>query len=230
MGRGTPAKHAPYFEVLEALQHTSACALCDLEVRAQQRYFDSLLYENVNDPGVRRELARSRGYCTRHAHALVSFQDTLGTAILYRDQVELFLAFLAGYTGAPCRRRWSRGKPQKEWVTGLRCPACRRQEELRRTSISIVLTWLHDSELGSAFARAPGPCTPHLLALLDECVEGETRRFLVETQRAKLARLANELDEFRRKSGYGGRHEAFGPERDAWVRAVVLMVGNREVF
>jgi hypothetical protein len=56
--------------------------MCELEAAATRRYLDSLLYESVNDPGVRENLIRSQGYCLRHAHLLLGFKDGLGTAIL----------------------------------------------------------------------------------------------------------------------------------------------------
>ena len=37
------------------------------------------------------------------------------------------------------------------------------------------------------------------------------------------------MDEFRRKSSDAGQGEPFGPERDAWLRAVWLMVGDENV-
>ena len=63
----TPEKHLLYFTVLEAFQKAKGCALCELEAEATRRYLDSLLYESVNDPGVRENLVRAKGYCRRHA-------------------------------------------------------------------------------------------------------------------------------------------------------------------
>jgi hypothetical protein len=77
-----PEEHLPYFTVLEAFQKAKGRAMCELEADAARRYLDSLLYESVNDPGVRENLIRSKGYCLRHAHLLLGFKDGLGTAIL----------------------------------------------------------------------------------------------------------------------------------------------------
>ena len=230
MGRTTVVRHTPFFEVLEALKRTTGCALCDLETEAQRHYFDNLLYENVNDPGVRAELRRCRGYCPRHAHLLLGCQDAVGVAILYREQVELLLEFLAKGEAAQPRSRWRRRVARAPWRGGVPCPACTRQEEVRRTCVSTLVTWVGDAELRQAYVAAPGPCAPHLLALLDASRDELLRRFLVETQRAKLVALARDLDEFRRKDGEEGRGEPFGAERDAWRRAVALMTGRAGVF
>jgi hypothetical protein len=215
MGRAAPVKHGPYFDVLEALRGTAGCALCDLELRAQHRYFDALLYENVNDPGVRGDLARSHGYCARHAHALVGFQDASGIAILYQDQVELFGAFLCATVPARRQRRRRHGL---------------RERDVRRNTVSTVITWLHDPDFAAAFVSASGPCAPHVVELVDAAPDDATEHLLIETHRAKLQGLAEELREFRRKSGVEGQQESFGRERDAWKRAVALMVGSHGVF
>jgi hypothetical protein len=61
----------PYFDVIEALTKTTGCALCALETKSLKRYFDALLYEIVNDPKVRNELAQSKGYCRQQADMLL---------------------------------------------------------------------------------------------------------------------------------------------------------------
>jgi len=70
-------KHLPYFIVLEAFQASKGCALCNLETEGMRHYLDSILYESVNDTKVRAELKRSHGYCHRHAHQLITFDNAL---------------------------------------------------------------------------------------------------------------------------------------------------------
>ncbi len=65
--------------------------MCHLEVDAIFAYFDSILYESVNDPKLRANLIRSKGYCHRHAHFLPGMRDSLGIAIIYQDQLQLLL-------------------------------------------------------------------------------------------------------------------------------------------
>jgi hypothetical protein len=223
-----PQKHMGYFDVLEAFQKARVCALCELEDRDIRRYLDNLLYENVNDVGVRGDLARSRGYCRRHAHMLLGFADGLGTAILYRDQVMLLLDFLKGQRGLPAKL-YRRNLP-KAWNHDAACPACAIQAQGRQGYMSTLLEWLEEPEMQAAFDASPGLCVPHMLLVLHQ-VRGEARRdHLLKVQQSKFEILAHELAEFTRKQDYRFRDEPAGAEKDSWQRAVCMMVGMKDVF
>ncbi len=84
------AKHTAYFDMVDSFRKALGCALCEMEVRATRAYLENVLYECVNDHGVRRDLVQAKGYCRRHAHLLLAFGDGLGTAILYRFSGEGF--------------------------------------------------------------------------------------------------------------------------------------------
>lgn len=227
MGR-KPEKHMPYYHVLDALKKAPGCPICHLEHEGVRRYLDSLLYESVNDPDVRAGLARSKGYCGRHAHLLLSLGNGLGTAILYRDQVKLFQDFLAGM--AQGARLFRRRKAADQWDKHTLCPACRVQMQERDISVSVLVAWLGEEEMRLALEASPGLCVPHFLLVLDAAKAEEIRRFLIAVERKKLTGILRELDEFCRKHDYRFSSEGFGKEGDSWVRALRLMVGRDGVF
>jgi hypothetical protein len=76
-------KHFPYFRILEALREPG-CALCRLGGLAADRFLEALLYEYVNDAGMRKMLVAAHGFCPNHSNALVARHDALGTSILYK--------------------------------------------------------------------------------------------------------------------------------------------------
>lgn len=228
MTRRQPTKHIAYYELLEAVRNSDGCPLCKVEATNTERYFESLLHENVNDPGVREDLVRSRGYCHRHAHYLLTRGNALGTAILYQDQVRLSLRLLDSFETVPpaialkgTRARKSQSRP---------CPACRAQTECRKRYASTLIEWIHDHELTSALQAGHGFCIPHFLELLDMPMSARTRAFLIRLQREKMTSLLRELEEFHRKCDYRFRDEGFGSESDSWLRAVRMMVGEKDMF
>jgi len=223
-----PQKHMGYFDVLEAFQKARVCALCELEDRDMRRYLDNLLYENVNDVGVRGDLARSRGYCRRHAHMLLECADGLGTAILYRDQVMLLLDFMKSQRGLPAKV-YRKNLP-KAWTHDAACPACINQAKARQGYISTFLEWLDDPAMRATFEASPGLCVPHLLLVLHQARDAAERDHLLKTHALKFAALAQELAEFARKQDYRFRDEPAGKEKDSWQRAIRMMVGMKDVF
>jgi len=220
-------KHLAYHRLLEALGTARSCPLCELEAHDVHRYLEGLLYESVNDVAVRAELVRSRGYCARHAHQLAAFADGLGTAILYGDQVRVFLEFLGG-SGELLGGR--RRLAQSTWNDPARCPACAFQWECRKGYVATLLAWLTDEPLRAALAQSPGLCAPHLLAALREVREIDHRRDLIALHREKYSALAADLAEFVRKTDHRYRDEPVGREADSWRRAVNMMAGHPDLF
>lgn len=221
-------KHMPCFSVLEALTKAPECALCALEAESLKRYFETLLYEMVNDPKVRRELARSKGYCHRHAHMLLDCRSGLGTGILYQDQVRAFIEYLTAFSSTRLRR--GPVKTAREWNAHDGCPACRVQMQSRERSVSVFLERITEPEMCGAFERSTGFCVPHFFIVAESAKAAEVRAYITRVQRGKYAELARDLAEFERKNDYRFTHEAMGKEGDSWSRAVKMLAGGRELF
>jgi len=226
--RQIPKKHMCYFNVLESFQKATVCALCELESRSVRRYLENLLYEHVNDVGVRGDLVGSRGYCHRHAHLLLECADGLGTAILYEDQAKLFLEFLNGLRGLSCNEL--RKAVSETWNRDALCPACMIRAQSRDRYLGTLLDWLDDLPMQEAIADSPGLCVPHLLRALRTCHDAKCREYLIATHVAKFTDLLNDLHEFMRKHDYRLSKGGFGKEADSWRRVVTMLVGMKDVF
>lgn len=215
-------KHIAYHELLDAVRGSKGCPLCGLEARSVHRYLDSLLYESVNDPGVRADLAQSRGFCKRHAQRLAALRNALGAAILYDEQARLFLEFIGTLPDTPDKR----AKRPEEWPRAGRCPACRTEAECGGRYASILASGLEEEEMRSAYSSCPGLCASHFIRVLGETRNTDTYRFLLSHERARVDTLLHELREFQRKHDYRFHHEHFGGEGDSWLRAIRLMAGE----
>jgi hypothetical protein len=151
-----------------------------------------------------------------------------GIAILYQDQLRLFLRHLdciaTGMLSAKRRATHARQRRLEE------CPACRTQNECRKRYCSTLVEWLHDQEMRSAFEAAHGLCVPHFLVLLDMAMDTKAEAFLIEMQRVRMNSLLQELEEFCRKHDYRFSGEGFGSESDSWSRAIRMMVGEDDAF
>jgi len=227
MRRPRLTKHISYYELIDALRNADRCPLCDIEENSVKRYFESLLHENVNDPGVRDALATSHGYCPRHAHYLRNHGNGLGIAILYQDQIALFLQSLEGSEAIASKVA---RKGASFWHRSESCPACRVQNECRSHYCNTLVRWLQDEEMRSALNGSSGFCVPHFLKLLDMPMDADTRAILIEKERAHMSLLLGELREFQRKHDYRFRDEGFGSESNSWSRVIKMMVGEEGLF
>lgn len=218
-----------YYEVLDVLESTQGCSMCAFESKRSRRYFQSLLHEFVNDPHIRSNLIRSKGYCRAHAHLLSEFRDGLGTAILYHDQVKMFLDFLREI-GLHTSRRL-RARAISRWRDRDTCPACEHQSRHRSHFVATLIAGLSEPDPGilEAWEKCPGLCVPHFLIVLDEDRGGLASDRLVAHQRERFAELLDELDEFCRKQDFRFRDEPYGKEKDSWLRAVEMITGANDV-
>jgi hypothetical protein len=216
-------KHSTYYTVLDALKTAQECPLCFLEVDAMHAYLDAILYEAVNDPKVRAELIRSKGYCHRHAHYLTEMRDSFGIAIIYQDQLQLFKELLTqkALIGLDLT-----GGQDKHPV----CPACRNQLETRRRYLTILAEGLELPEIKAIYESAPGFCIPHLTMLLAMIKEPVIYNYVSEIETRNLTGLWQEMQEFIRKHDYRYTDESYGEERDSWHRAIQKLTGNKIVF
>jgi len=220
-------KHLAFYEMRDELKKAKHCAFCTLERKRMHQYFDGLLYEKVNDPGIRRSLVRSAGFCPRHAHMLAGFGDSLGTAILYQDQIRLRMKTMEKM-GSPLRKSRkpspSAAKKQED------CPACRIEGQMRMGHAHSLLQGLTDPEMVDAFETSAGLCFPHFTFAVNEAEDPGVRSVLIRVQKEKMERLSAQLKEFMDKHDYRRISEGFAEEKDSWLRAVELVSGLKNVF
>ena len=230
--------HDPiYHSLVESLQKPG-CAICTVTKYKVHGYLDALLYENVNDSGTRAMLRGAHGFCHRHAWEAAGLRDAFGLAILYRDVItatgkDLTRAQdrLSGATsGLLGREPAPTGQATVRRLTPRRpCPACTVETDVADTSLQILVQHLDDSEMGQAFAASQGLCLPHLRRALTLAKDSNVVETLLSKQARVFEGLAGELSEFIRKHDYRFSKEGFGAERDAWMRAIAILVGAADV-
>jgi hypothetical protein len=79
-----PAKHIAYFAMLETCK-SGECPVCTLITAGIEQYFETLLYENVNDSGVRMRFRPNFGFCNEHTYQFTAYNDGLTIALTHRD-------------------------------------------------------------------------------------------------------------------------------------------------
>lgn len=235
-------KHAIYYEVRDALAGTG-CPICRLASRAIERFLDHLLYENVNDPGIRHDIRQARGFCNLHAWQLRDHRSALGIAIIHRDVIETLMARVE--TASYQRNSWLRGlnrvrstfgeTPASEATAALvadldpqkPCPACRLRDNMEVIYVRNLLAHVDDPEISSALSHSGGLCLLHFRQALRLIPDEDTFERLIEIQLQAWKRLRDELSELIRKHDYRFRDEGFGVEGDSWIRAIAQISGTR---
>jgi len=226
--RRWPEKHIPYFVVLEGVTSSQGCFFCSLEQSVVEKYFEELLYEHVNDPGIRKALRASAVYCSKHAQQLLRRGDSFGTSILYADQMRGFLEVFDGLTKASMK---SRAKAARIWIEHDGCPACAAQKDARQRYIEVFIEWFHEEEMQNSFRDSNGlVCLSHFLAVLGAFTDRHQADLFREITKTKCMELLTQMQEFQRKANWMHCREEVGKERDSWIRAVEFFAGGKGVF
>lgn len=215
--------------------------MCRLRFNCADRYLENLLWEYVNDPGVRGSIRRARGFCHEHAWILAGKGSALGVAIIADDVFQGLLRMLesASREAIPSwtiRRLWRSLIPRRaaSIASALAarlspqsaCPACAQAGIAEQAGIGTLLESLAgEGTLMADYERSEGLCLPHFRQALSEVRDGQALAVLVRLQRAIWDRLARQLRESIRKSDYRFQGEPWGGEAGAWRRALAALSG-----
>ena len=132
----------------------------------------------------------------------------LGVTIIYDDLLRVALEQIS-----------SNGTIQKNKT---RCPACENRDEMTGRVLSELSKYITDAPILAAFRGSQGLCFGHLRQVLEHIRSSEKRNALLTIQCDIMQVLRGELAEFIRKNDYRFAGEEFGPEKDAWKRAVKM--------
>jgi len=208
------------------------CPACRGAGRAAWRYVHAVLWELVNDPGVRQRLRAAHGFCREHAMMAVDVAEAqaagLGMALLCEDFLRHVRdeAVRVGGDGGRGKRRWRGGADTDLLRPHQRCRACQSAGAVVASYLGLLASHGPDTPIGRT-ARREGRwlCLPHLEEGLRVIPAGEERGRLVEIYLRGEAEVRRDLAEEIRKHDYRYAGEPRGREVGAWRRAVHLMVG-----
>ncbi len=139
-------KHLTYFKLEKALAHPG-CPICHLVQTSIESYFDSFLYEKVNDVGLRARLNADNGVCNRHLYQLLGHHDGLAISLMYRPLLERVVAAVLDRSEVPGNKG--------------ACFVCESETETEERYASVMAEYLDDAEFKSSFAGSRGLCVPH---------------------------------------------------------------------
>ena len=234
--QSSDTKHLSYHALVEALDG-EGCPFCALITTALERYFCTVLYEQVNDIDLRANLRASQGFCAAHGEMLRQARSPLGSAIIHRDIVNTLVRILEEERSPEnVPRSWLRGlvdprRPARDLALGEAepCPACLRVRERElHYADTLLLNW-GDERIRQKFGSSAGLCLSHLRLTLARSRDSGQFEALRDAHLAKWRDLIGELDEFIRKNDYRFAGEEIGAEGTSWSRAIDLVSGAWQV-
>jgi len=227
-------KHTAYFNLVDAFKE-EGCPICYLIKKSAHQSMDSFLYESVNDPGTRKGIRSTLGYCNKHAWQLRQFGDGFGLSIIYQDLMGIILEKFDAIGDNAATEKSIKKLLKTSDIRLFRkinesCGFCKKQKEVEERNIAEFLEDFHELELDLAYRASFGLCLPHMLIAIDRSKDVEISRAIFTMESKKLKELSAELKEFDRKHDYRFSKEDFGKEGNSWIRAIEKMIGKEGIF
>jgi hypothetical protein len=212
----------------DTLEH-GGCPLCRLRIESSERYLKALLWEGVNDVGLRARLAAGRGYCRAHHHDILKADraqsgGSLGAAILFGAVAR---ARLEELRDLPLRRTRGAREALRAARQPAECPVCHHVDRAERMALDRLLVRLTDPAWRQRVASAE-LCLDDLLGLWAAAVETRSAEWpeVAAGQLARIAALVARLDSYAHHSSQDRRHLLTDDERRAAGEAAAFLGGG----
>ena len=171
-GRAAPAAlkdvSFSYHDLSDACD-SDGCPVCSVAEEQERRFVESLFYEKVNDPGVRRRLRDAGGICPRHLELLLRMGDLLGLTILVDDVLDHAAGHLAEGKAGRC----------------FLCPVSRERQENLTATLAAALA---GQDFWKKLEVSPGLCLRHFQMTYARVKSPLLRKQLLEWELRKLRR------------------------------------------
>ena len=232
-------------DVFEAMSE-AGCPVCQLSSNRVERFLDRLIYEQVNDPGIRQALRDSQGLCSAHAWQLAGMPNSpgLGLALVYRDVVQdVRLSVEASYGDTTSSSSFiGRSLAGLARTTGhlfhlapptdshAACPACSYAAQVEGSALRALVAGLaQDGErVTHHLAESDGLCLRHLQQALALDSRPSVSHLLADDARHRLQALDQELAAYIQHQDYRFRDREPGSWASAWRRALSFVSGERD--
>ncbi|MGC8552302.1 MAG: hypothetical protein ACP5O7_05480 [Phycisphaerae bacterium] len=133
------------------------CPVCCRLQRCALRHMRQLLWESVNDSGVRSALRQDGGLCRRHLQLLLSLKEGQSSAILIRDWFDRQVVRLFRNKDSGARRKCK---------IPIDCLFCRNDRDEEFNARHMLAAFAGDRELRSCWDESSCLCLAHLHAVL----------------------------------------------------------------
>lgn len=199
--QGKIEKHSLYFELTDACGSKN-CPICFLLEKKERQSIESIFYEYVNDPALRRQLRQSQGLCAAHVQLFLTLGDALGLAIFADDLVRHFIE--------------TDGSGMKLST----CLLCRSNAQTETRLVSAFVDYLAFDDFWLALEKGVGLCLHHWRLIDVSISNDELKSRLLNFEKQKLAGHQRLMASFIEKNNFTTSQEAVTDDEAESYRTV----------
>ncbi len=201
------------------------CPVCRYITRQASDFFAHWQYKISSDEEARNEFAAELGFCPVHTWQLFAMSSPHGASVGFARLTEHIASRLKEYKEQP-----GSGNTVKQLVHDSgSCRVCKMLREVENKYIRQLSGQLNETDSLSLYHHSQGVCLRHLDMLLYATSSEEIREFLISHAILGFMEDAEDMRSFALKGEALRRSLQNQNEQDAYKRAIIRMVGNRNV-
>lgn len=204
---------------------TRGCPVCRRITEYAQQFFAHWQYQIGTEERSQSEFAAELGFCPLHTWQLLSMCSPHGASTGFAQLSEQISHQLketaSSYVGGEVTRRLVRSSQN--------CRVCGLLRQVEKEYISQLAEQLEDASFKNRYRRSQGVCLRHLGMLVDAIQTADTRKFLLSHAALCFEEDAEDMRSYSLKWEALRRSLENRNEKDAYLRAVIRLVGERNV-
>ena len=205
--------------VVEESISKEACPICNLISELEIKTIKDILYEYVNDSGVRSKFRESLGLCPYHAWLMVRIVsepevfDGLGATIIYEDMLSTYLKKLTKDPGYSIK-----GK----------CFICKYSSDFESFYLRDFIDCISNNRefLEKYISSRSILCSKHFKTVYSSLKDVEIKDILLESRIKKIKDVLKDMENFIRKHDYRIKDNITEDESKAWIKAIMILKGG----
>lgn len=204
---------------------TRACPICAALGQTTFDFFAKYQSDLVEEAEVRKAFVKSKGFCKFHTWQFEQISSPQGISegyVTWVEKVASDLRLSVHLTPAQLRNRMDKLLPDSE-----NCLACKILRERETILINQYINYVSTEEGKEYYRRSLGLCLPHLSKALATNLPSQVNEFLLNEQARHFEELSEDMHSYTLKRDAIRRSFANDNEDDAWMYALIQLVGAR---
>ena len=202
---------------------TRSCPVCEHLATAAFGFLSNWQSTLYADEQAQRDFAAELGFCPLHSWQLEAISSPVGTSVGLARLVEEASRLLSRAAQDPRTGRF----PLQIVRNSSTCRVCQLLCQAESACIQQLAAFVREPDGRQAYARAQGPCLRHLGLLLAASTGEEIGRFLLTEAARRFEEMAEDMQSFGMKTESLRRSLKNRDEEDAYLWAVIHLVGAR---
>jgi predicted GTPase len=220
-----PATPKPALPEPTAAMKTRSCPVCDHLYRVVFDFFAQWQYAISTDEKAQNEFAAEFGFCPLHTWQLNALSSPVGASVGYAKLVERVSRLLTEAAESSDAQRAVRELARNS----KNCRVCRLLSEAEKSHARELAGFLSEVSGRETYTRSQGACLRHLAMIIAASNNREVVEFVLTEAARHFEEVGEDMQAFAMKTDALRRYLRNEDEKDAFLRAITHLVGNRNV-